>query len=1273
MKRNYNLDLIRIAVCVAILVLHIFGVEGGYINTVLYYLGIFGIPLFFMVSGYNMLAKKRSYHEILLKVVNIYLFLIILCVTYGLIYAFLKKKNISVVFDIFIDIFSNKGNLGILWFMVALSIIYLITPILYNFRDNRKIVFSLVVISLLIFIANIFLKKYCDVIIKDIIVQPLRLWTWITYYLLGYNIRNREKQKMDSKIKDNSTNDFNPLCAQPLGYDPEIYKSALKFALEDDDIKNIAISGAYCSGKSTIWNTYLKEESTEIGDVITVQLGKYADYHSYSNSNLVNQQNKQNTSSENEIENRVERQIINQILAQVKPNKIPLYEHKYKQNKKCLDFCLGIIFSVLLSICIFFWNDYKIVYIVLCKLKISLSLWILSRISLFIILIWIIYYLMKKGLIKISKISFKGAEATVNQWDSDETVLDRENKDLVYLLNSSEARIVVFEDLDRFDNIKLFNKLKELNFLLNSYRKMGGNLKPVRFIYMVKDSTFTSENRVKFFDFIIPVVPVINEYNSIDYLYEEMSKIGINIKDFDEKLLIKLALYLNDMRILKNILNEFIIYKNRLNYDDFELNDNKILALMVFKNLSPKEYELLCTGQGFVYKFLNNPQELKDDINNWVQKTNQEAINVKNNGLTELFKVVTSSDFKRYYREGIISNSDLSESFIGLIDYLIKVGYLDRTYYYYIGNFKVGQNTFCHNDRMFIKNMLEQEKILINLIIESPGKVNTYFNDSDFENKHILNSTLLAYLVENYGFPNDEYAKRIQLMFKVLVEYEEIAQSSLLLKLVQELDDRLLRRLINLLDPFDLIKILEYCPEKNCETYLRMSLIFLSTNEILFPTDNFKKLAESLDSNLDLISGLNKKSFEIFLKNIINFDAKYNLYTNTIANEDMLKRMINAGRYIEDINNLHFIMQYLSRKKIDITDLIHEFYNNSQLVDIWDNAVKKNPELPFQYIEEIPENTKINLQDDLLQKILISSNTTELKNKFINHSDSKILNLEDVMNIPDFNDILPNLVDFNLVEMNGRNLRILWENNSVTQELFMKYLEENSSNSNLRELLSQNVDICNILIQWDCSDIIYNIASEIADKKISEINEVLKRTRIKDLITRNLIELNNINIDFLIQHKFNQELYLLSKNRENEFIDIIIGYNLKISYEQFFFLVGKISKENLIKLVNNVEGYESTTFNINNRKIKYILSLDEIILSFRIGILEKILEKQVNIQSIVEYLKAFPEAGQLASVFNNKRPSLNSDPKIEIAKILEKHGYISIKNNKVYMIKKKFL
>ena len=739
---------------------------------------------------------------------------------------------------------------------------------------------------------------------------------------------------MDNKIKDNSTNNFNPLYAQPLDYNPDIYKSVLDFALGDDDVKNIAISGAYCSGKSTIWNTYLSFDKRD--DIITVQLGKYIDCHSYSNSNLVNKQNKQNTSDENEIENRVERQIINQILAQVKPNKIPLYEHKYKQNKKCFSFWPILLFGILLLICLVFWDN---------KEKI-----LVSRLSLVIMLMCAIGHLIRRDLIRISKISFEGAEATVSSQNSDETVLDRENKDLVYLLNSSEARIVVFEDLDRFENINIFNKLKELNFLLNSYRRINGNSKPVKFIYMVKDSAFTSENRVKFFDFIIPVVPIINEHNSIDYLYEEMSKSGINIKNFDEKLLINLALYLNDMRVLKNILNEFIVYKNCLNYDDLELSDNKILTLIVLKNLFPKEYELLCTGQGFIYNMLDDPQGLKEEINILRQKYNQEPVDDKNNGLMELFRVISLDELKNYYRRDVAKiESDLKESFLGLIYYLVKSGYLDRTYYYYIGNFRIGQNTIGRNDRIFIKNLLEQNTILIDLEIENPHKINIILDNADFYNKYIFNCILLKYLVEKYNFTNDLYANRIHLMFDVLVECEEVTQSSLMIKLVHGLKDELLKKLIVLIanNESSLIKLLEYCPEKSNEIYLKILLIFLSTNEIIFPTSDFRKLAEHLDGNLGLISELDKTSFDIFLKNIINFNARYNLYVDVIPNRDILDKMVNAGVYIKDVNNLFFIVKYFSKKKLSIADLIHEIYINSQFTDIWNKTIEENPEFLF--------------------------------------------------------------------------------------------------------------------------------------------------------------------------------------------------------------------------------------------------------------------------------------------------------------------------------------
>lgn len=44
-----------------------------------------------------------------------------------------------------------------------------------------------------------------------------------------------------------------------------------------------------------------------------------------------------------------------------------------------------------------------------------------------------------------------------------------------------------------------------------------------------------------------------------------------------------MSLYIDDMRLLKNIYNEFVIYINRVN--NTELNNNKMLAMIIYKNL----------------------------------------------------------------------------------------------------------------------------------------------------------------------------------------------------------------------------------------------------------------------------------------------------------------------------------------------------------------------------------------------------------------------------------------------------------------------------------------------------------------------------------------------------------------------------------------------------------------------------------------------------------------------------------------------------------------
>lgn len=70
------------------------------------------------------------------------------------------------------------------------------------------------------------------------------------------------------------------------------------------------------------------------------------------------------------------------------------------------------------------------------------------------------YNFFKFNRLHLSKINVKGAEANLNELAyEDETILERDMKEIVYLLDCSGTEIVVFEDLDRYDNIEIFTKL----------------------------------------------------------------------------------------------------------------------------------------------------------------------------------------------------------------------------------------------------------------------------------------------------------------------------------------------------------------------------------------------------------------------------------------------------------------------------------------------------------------------------------------------------------------------------------------------------------------------------------------------------------------------------------------------------------------------------------------------------------------------------------------------------------------------------------------------
>lgn len=104
------------------------------------------------------------------------------------------------------------------------------------------------------------------------------------------------------------------------------YSSYIRDALENNDIKNIAITGKYGSGKSSIINSYFKKNGDK--DILRVSLASFKSKKSLQESKKI----KSDEIESDEIENtKTEQGIINQILYQIKPRYIPLTNFKIKR------------------------------------------------------------------------------------------------------------------------------------------------------------------------------------------------------------------------------------------------------------------------------------------------------------------------------------------------------------------------------------------------------------------------------------------------------------------------------------------------------------------------------------------------------------------------------------------------------------------------------------------------------------------------------------------------------------------------------------------------------------------------------------------------------------------------------------------------------------------------------------------------------------------------------------------------------------------------------
>lgn len=420
------------------------------------------------------------------------------------------------------------------------------------------------------------------------------------------------------------------------------YKEALNYAFTDEDISNVALTGVYGSGKSSILESYKKDSDLKFLHISLSYFDK--------RENEIGLESEGNKSLDSDSrEKDLEGKILNQLLHQIDSREIPQTIFRTKKKVKKLSiFFISTLFllsvaSILYLLDIVPWVNYlKVFFLDMYRLQSFFpvpSKNTLDKFAIIIVLLSTLYLIYKLIITQLNRKIFKGFSFKSSGVESDIEIFaeaeasyfDKFLDDVLYLFVQSKADVIVFEDIDRFEDEGIFEKLKEINTLVNNKLmsdKEGIGSKifskkkhKLRFMYLLKDDLFLSKDRTKFFDFIIPVVPVVTSTNSYEKLKELLDSSSMYEK-FDRNFLQKISLYIDDMRLMKNIYNEFLIYSKRIDILKLSLSNNELLALLTYKNIFPKDFSELLFNGGFVYDLFKDKEnyistreeEIREDI-----------------------------------------------------------------------------------------------------------------------------------------------------------------------------------------------------------------------------------------------------------------------------------------------------------------------------------------------------------------------------------------------------------------------------------------------------------------------------------------------------------------------------------------------------------------------------------------------------------------------------------------------------------------------------------
>ena len=375
----------------------------------------------------------------------------------------------------------------------------------------------------------------------------------------------------------------------------EYYVRLIEHALaQKDQIRNIAVTGGYGVGKSSVLQRIASLNENTVIKVSLSTLGLAEG----------------DPGGDNSTTNRIQKEIVKQLLYRERPAK--MRGSRFHRLGR-FDRRRGLVAALLGGPALwlgFFVSGWAVKLATLFRAN---ELGLRFQLALLGVLIGATYCALALAHNRLAIKGFKVATADIALASADTTYFDQYLDEIIYFFEVTRRDIVIFEDIDRYDDPHIFETLRALNTLLNASNQIRGD---IRFIYAIKDSIFAllgvtdagdeidatdrpdhefaPSNRTKFFDLVVPIVPFITHRNARELVGRVMSDLDVRIS---RELIDLCSRYMPDMRLVKNIHNEFIVFRRQVAVGRYDaLSDDGLFAMMLYKNIHLTDFERIPRG-----------------------------------------------------------------------------------------------------------------------------------------------------------------------------------------------------------------------------------------------------------------------------------------------------------------------------------------------------------------------------------------------------------------------------------------------------------------------------------------------------------------------------------------------------------------------------------------------------------------------------------------------------------------------------------------------------